>query len=334
MTRKSLSREPEPGTTSTAGKLPLLESALAAMADALTLARYRWAAPLVAGRRVLDVGCGVGRGAAILMGQGAAEVVAVDETAAVVEVARSEAPPGVQTQRADLDRLPFQQAAFDIVVSLSAKQPDGTGLVAELLRVVKPEGLLVVSVHAEAITRIRDLLSEQRRHVAVADQRELAGSELRWETAAREQPEGTLVRQVSVLDGNRPSGEPPGSTILLASDVPIPSLGPVAVAFDLGSVDKWLAYSTEQERRIEELESRIGELEAQMRDRDQLRRELRATEQTLAMRISSYEEAVQNASVRTAERYVNTVSWKLTSPLRRSKPKVKRLVRRLVRSAL
>lgn len=333
MGAKAVSPKGGPSTrTASAVDRLFLERASLAMLEAPVLARYRWVAPLVAGRRVLDAGCGVGRGAAILASGGAAEVMAVDETEAVVEVARSEAPPAVKTRRAELDHLPFQDAAFDVVLSLGPKQPAGTDVVAELLRAVKREGLLVISVDGDAVNRVRAQLSEQRRYVSVADRHELAGSQLRWEIEPGEPPPGRLIEEISI-SGEGGSAEPSPGGVLTASDAPIPPLDPVAVAFELGTMRQWLEYSKEQERRIRQLESRIGELQGKLDDRNHLRRELRTTEQTLAMRTAGYEEAVQQASIRTAERYRNTVSWKVTAPLRESKPKAKRLVGRLIRSA-
>lgn len=332
MTADLVPRNGEPTTgTRSAADPSLLDASLASLLEARTLARYRWIAPLVAGRRVLDVGGGAGGGAAMLVGAGAAEVVAAEETAAMVEVVRSQAPPGVEARRTEPDSLPFPCAAFDVVLSLGAKQPDDLDRIAELLRVVKPEGLLVVSVQADAVERVRGRLSEQRSYVALADQRELAGSEVRCGSAPDDALEDRVVPTASIPGGNPP---PPGSatTIAIASESPIPSLDPVAVAFDLGSMDLWLQSTKEHERRMRQLESRIADLQAELDDRE-LRRELRTTEQSLAMRISSYEEAVQNASLQTAERYRNTISWKLTTPLRRSKPNLKSLARRVVRSA-
>jgi glycosyltransferase involved in cell wall biosynthesis/SAM-dependent methyltransferase len=51
-------------------------------------ARYRFAAQLVAGKRVLDVGCGVGYGSALLADAGAAEIVAFDASQDAIDHAR------------------------------------------------------------------------------------------------------------------------------------------------------------------------------------------------------------------------------------------------------
>jgi SAM-dependent methyltransferase len=318
------------------GELQLPEGALAAALEARSLVPYRWVGPLIAGRRVLDFGCGAGRGTGMLAGRGAAEVVGVDEAEAVVEVARSEAPSGVHVERADLGRLPFPAGSFDVAVSFGGRPLGGRlpELVAELLRVVKREGLLLVSVDPADAEGTRGLLAGHRARVAVAQQYELAGSAVAGAAELEDGDGGQLAQVTSVRGGDQPPRGPRTRVILIASDVPIPSVEPVAVAFDVGSVDQWLRYGEEQERRIRELEARVRDLEDQLGDRDRLRRELRAAEQALAIRISGYEEAVQNASLLEAERYRNTVSWKVTAPLRRARPDVKRLIRRVVRSAL
>lgn len=304
---------------------PLLEGTLAAMHEALTLAPYRWVAPLVAGRRVLDAGCGIGRGTAILARHGVDEVVAVDETAATIEVVKSEAPARVRPQRADLGRLPFAAATFDVAVSFSAREGAGTDVLAELLRVVKRDGLLVLSAGADA-EWAREFLVGRRRYTAFVDQCELAGFGVDPNGAAGGSPEAT-VRPVSVLGDDRS----PTAVLVMASDAALPTLDPVAVTFDLGSVDQWLSYTSAQERRILQLETKIRELEGQLDDRNRVRRDLRLTEQALGRRIASYEEAVQSASLRTAVRYRDTVSWRVTYPLRKSNAGVKRLLRRLGR---
>lgn len=312
------------------GETPLLETTLAAMHEARMLTRYHWVAPLVRGRRVLDAGCGAGRGAAILVRQGAAEVVAVDETAAVVEVARSEVPPGVHLHRANLGRLPFPEAAFDVAVSLGARPVSGMDLVSELLRVVKPGGILVVSADAEAIRSVSGLLAEHRSHVAIADQRDLAGSSVDRDTGPGDRTGDRVVRGGAILGDHQPSAAPQSPALLMASDLPLPTPDPVAVAFDLGGADEWLRYSTEQERQIRELGTTIRELERKLDDRNRLRSELRVTEQALGKRVATYEEGVQYASLRTAAGYRDTVSWKVSYPLRRSSANAKRLVRRLL----
>ncbi|MBO0686311.1 MAG: hypothetical protein J2P45_24455, partial [Candidatus Dormibacteraeota bacterium] len=233
--------------------------------------------------------------------------------------------------RAELDQLPFSAASFDLGLSFGARQPGRTDPVTELLRVVEPQGLLLVSAEADETQVLRALLSERRGQVAVAEEHDLAGAEV-----AAVQPRGRTGEEPVTVASRRGDDWVPGSTqtrvILMASDAPLPAIEPVAVADDLRSTEQWLQYDDEQRRLIRELEIRIRELEGLLAERNRIRGELRLTEQVLAVRIAGYEEAVQTASLVTDERYRNTISWKLSSPLRLSKPIVKRLVRRVMRS--
>jgi len=115
--------------------------------EAEHLARYRWAAELVKGKRVLDAGCGTGYGSELLAREGAAEVVGVDVDEAVVEAAQRVAPDGASFATADLRELPPGLGDFDAVVCFEVlehlDEPE-TALDA-LAAVLRPDGLLVVS---------------------------------------------------------------------------------------------------------------------------------------------------------------------------------------------
>ena len=109
------------------------------------LARYRLAAQLAPGRRVLDVACGEGYGSALLAGAGASSVVGVDLDEATVEHAR--ARHGIEARVGDVRSLPFEDDAFDLVVSFETiehvEEPERA--LDELARVVAADGLVVVS---------------------------------------------------------------------------------------------------------------------------------------------------------------------------------------------
>lgn len=102
----------------------------------------------VAGRQVLDLGCGTGRHALWLAAQGA-EVTALDFSEGMLEQARAKA--GAEAVRFlchDLrDPLPFPEASFDLVVSgLVLEHLENLPAVfGELVRVLRPEGLALVS---------------------------------------------------------------------------------------------------------------------------------------------------------------------------------------------
>ena len=112
----------------------------------------------VAGRRVLDAGCGSGPLFAALRDQGAI-VTGIDSSIKMLELARLRLGAGADLHLADLGRpLPFPDAAFDdVVASLVLHYLEDWGpALAELRRVLKPGGRLIVSVdHPFAIVGLQ-----------------------------------------------------------------------------------------------------------------------------------------------------------------------------------
>lgn len=103
----------------------------------------------VSGRRVLDAGCGSGPLSAALLAGGAA-VTGIDVSAAMVELARQRLGEDADLHVADLSRrLPFADAEFDDVVASLVLHylEDWSDPLAELRRVLKPRGRLMVSVN-------------------------------------------------------------------------------------------------------------------------------------------------------------------------------------------
>jgi ubiquinone/menaquinone biosynthesis C-methylase UbiE len=115
--------------------------------EAEHLARYRWAAPLASGRRVLDAGCGVAYGAAMLAAAGAVEVIGVDRESDVLDSARPQMPNNVRLETADISALPYEDGRFDLVVCFEViEHVDDPGrALDELRRVLAPDGLLALS---------------------------------------------------------------------------------------------------------------------------------------------------------------------------------------------
>jgi ubiquinone/menaquinone biosynthesis C-methylase UbiE len=96
----------------------------------------------LAGRRVLDVGCGTGRLEAALAGK--ARVWGVDREPAMLEVARRNAP-GATFKPGRAEQLPFKDGWFErAVMWLSVHLVDRPAAFAEAQRVLGPEGRLAV----------------------------------------------------------------------------------------------------------------------------------------------------------------------------------------------
>jgi ubiquinone/menaquinone biosynthesis C-methylase UbiE len=110
-------------------------------------ARYRWAAPLATGHEVLDAGCGVGYGAAILARAGARRAVGVDRSPEAISNAADRVGDLAEFVIGDLMDLPFPDDSFDLVTCFEAIEHVSNREVAldELRRVVRPEGVLAIS---------------------------------------------------------------------------------------------------------------------------------------------------------------------------------------------
>jgi ubiquinone/menaquinone biosynthesis C-methylase UbiE len=120
-------------------------AALQAERAAELSARVRRLITLRGDERALDVGTGTGA-MAFALAPHVREVVAVDPDASMLETARANAPANVELVQADGESLPFELGSFDLASSLRTLhhvyRPEL--VVAEMVRVVRPGGTLIV----------------------------------------------------------------------------------------------------------------------------------------------------------------------------------------------
>jgi len=155
----------------------------------LAFQAVREAAP----RHVLEVGCGWGEFAERLRVELRVDVVAVDLSPRMVELARER---GVDARQGDVQDLPFEDASFDVVVAnwMLYHVADLERGLSELARVLRPGGRLVAATnsldHLSELWRLvgRDRHWEQerffsenaegplRQHFALVQRRDVTGS--------------------------------------------------------------------------------------------------------------------------------------------------------------
>lgn len=103
----------------------------------------------LAGKRVLDIGCGIGGPAFMLARKYGAQVTGIDlEPQLIVRARRRATELGLAGQTdfraVSLGPLPFPDRSFDVVFTSGAltQTEDKAGIVAECFRVLKPDGAL------------------------------------------------------------------------------------------------------------------------------------------------------------------------------------------------
>lgn len=113
--------------------------------------RYAFASRFVRGKRVLDIACGEGYGAAALQKAGAAQVVGVDVSEEVCLHARNKY--GLDARRGTAQQIPLPGEAVDVVVSFETIEhvPDPRRFLDECVRVLKPGGILIISTPNKGI---------------------------------------------------------------------------------------------------------------------------------------------------------------------------------------
>lgn len=110
----------------------------------------------VEGHRILDAGCGSGPLSAALIAKGAI-VTGFDSSAAMLDLARQRLGDSADLCLADLSKpLPFADHSFDEVVSSLVLHylEDWLSPLAELRRVLKPGGRLILSVNHPTVSVI------------------------------------------------------------------------------------------------------------------------------------------------------------------------------------
>jgi ubiquinone/menaquinone biosynthesis C-methylase UbiE len=300
-------------------------------------ARYRWASRLVKDKSVLDCACGTGYGLEMYAKAGATTITGVDIDAGAVELAQSRYGSTVTVKQGDLRKLPVEDDSFDIVTCFETiEHIDGAEKgIAELRRVLKPGGFLVISSpnpdvyvgHTEHHVRefrpseLTELVGTYFAATAVYEQRAWLGSSIVADA-------GKPTDELAATDVLRLGGEEDGpiySIVVAAEKAPPPVEDLIALgdAFEA----RWWDEQVENARegadavrkdamaafdRSNDALSRLHETSAQLVDANQ---EL-AQIPLLRHKLATLEEQHAELS-REYHALLESTSWKLTKPLRR-----------------
>jgi ubiquinone/menaquinone biosynthesis C-methylase UbiE len=112
------------------------------------LVRYQLAAQLARGKRVLDIACGSGYGSKILAEAGAEKVTAIDKSSETIAAAKQNfGHNAVLYKEGEAENIGEAGGTFDLVVSFETIEhlKNTEKYLAEILRVLKPEGIFLVS---------------------------------------------------------------------------------------------------------------------------------------------------------------------------------------------
>jgi len=310
-------------------------------------ARYGWAAPMAADAVVLDAGCGIGWGTAMLA-RHARRVVGIDLSPAAVAEAARQHGDRAEFREGDLLSLPFPDGEFDVAVCFEAIEhvADPEAALDELRRVLSKDGLLLVSspnrgvfpegnpFHLRELTSAELTAGLKARFANVVTNRQqtyyasLLGDD---STLLLDDPDAELGAHVTKLVGS-----PPGTelyAVAAASDAPLP---PSTARIVLGT-----GLEHEEQRQLTELwrDRAIHAEAAAAAIRTEMHFVLREQRKTLA-HVQGADDAVARVAALDAQvielsetleacrrgqaALVDSASWRLTRPLRG----LKRVLRR------
>lgn len=134
------------------------------------IARYEFAAKLVRGARVLDVACGSGYGAEILLKKGGANsVVGVDiDHQAVKFSSDTYRQRGLSFIVGSAEKLNFDDNAFDVVVSFETIEhlSDHHSYLEEVKRVLVDNGMYIMSTPDKSNYKVYNLGAKNKFHIS------------------------------------------------------------------------------------------------------------------------------------------------------------------------
>jgi 2-polyprenyl-3-methyl-5-hydroxy-6-metoxy-1,4-benzoquinol methylase len=303
------------------------------------LARYRFAAGAVAGKRVLDAGCGWGYGANILALAGAESVVGIDVSESVIEASRAAAEPAVELIVGDILELIHDDGEFDVIVCFEVIEhvEQQQAVLNELRRVLATDGVLLISspndevygrrnphhTHQFGLAEFRSTLEERFANVAIhAQQNWITSMISSHEILAGEDVE---LNPIELL---KTAALAPGEETYLigvASDTMLPRLGATAVLGRETELERWLEMWEFQDERLRQYADVLENF--RFDNIAEMQRRFVASRQELAALERRAEQAERDLLA-----MQESPSWRITRPLRNSRLLRRALRRRVAKS--
>jgi ubiquinone/menaquinone biosynthesis C-methylase UbiE len=318
--------------------------AMSGLIEAEHTARYVWAAQAAAGCHVLDAGCGIGYGAAIMLSAGAATVSGIDISEQAIAEALSSQVDGATFVVGDIQQMPFEDSSFELVVCFEAIEhvADQNVALDEIRRVLRTDGVLLISSpnrlvyeqgnphHTFEYTpdELEQALHSRFAHVGLYRQQSWMASLIGNDDEHRADDE---LQELSVSTRKLASGEPGRETFTLASasDVEHPALRGLAMMTDTSELIAWQgrARSAEQHYAVVSRDARRAAalVEQARAERDHAQRSAadraRQTERERddALRQVDEQRRRLEAADQTLRDVLGSPSWRLTAPLRAAK---------------
>lgn len=284
--------------------------------------RYTWASRFCQNKKVLDIACGEGYGSALLAGY-ATDVVGVDIAQEAVAHASEKyaSQTNLRFLQGSATAIPLDDQSVDVAVSFETVEHlmQQSEMLAELRRVLKPEGLLIISspnkkVYSEGRDYVNEyhvkelyfeefdaLLREQFSAVTYLGQRLLTGS-----FVAPMEHRGTHYEAIGLQGDRLTSSTAPTTEIMYfvavcaADESKLPTTAPslfVDEEIDLyTNVQKSLRWASSLDREHSDLDQRHARLQAEFEDRTAWALELDAVRAKLTAELSAEAEKTRRAA--------------------------------------
>ena len=266
--------------------VPEIEADFAGDITTEHLHRYLIARELASGKVVLDIACGEGYGSAMLAGVGS-RVIGVDISEEAVAHARSKyANENLEFLEGRADEIPLPEGSVDLVVSFETIEHHDkhAEMIAEIHRVLRPEGLLIISspdkreysdvpgysnpfhVKELYLEEFTALLGQHFRNVAILGQRLCYGSVIASDQA--DEAFSSFFAQDGAF--TREGGIPrPVYFVAVAANNRLPVLGPSFYEINVqrsAAVRWWAAEVSARDQALAERDQQLRELREQLRE--------------------------------------------------------------------